>query len=51
MAVGRHRLTLNGLAEDEDGGNLLSLGPEVLILLRAVDPVEAVLAALCRARH
>ena len=41
IAVSRHRLNLDGLGEDEDGGNVLSLGPKVLMLLRAVDAVEA----------
>ena len=41
IAVRRHRFHLNDLGEDQDGGDVLGLGPEILILLRAVNPRQA----------
>ena len=41
VAVRRHRLHLYHLGEDEDGGGLLGLRPEILALLRAFDAPQA----------
>ena len=46
ISVNSHRLHIHYLGEDEGGGRLLGLGPEVLILLRAVDAPEAYLLGL-----
>ena len=37
VPVHRHRLDLDHLGEDEDGGTVLRLGPKVLTFLRSVD--------------
>lgn len=46
VAVHRHGLDLSRLGEDEDRGDVFSLCPEILMLLRAVDPPEANLLGL-----